>query len=111
MARWRDRAVQVDPSTLNRASVDAFAAYAVELGYKVRETNLLDIDGTVMVCVEGYGEDYEAYFRPNLTTGYLRFDYGNRLSSYSADRIATMKAIRSALAAIRDTAIEMGWGS
>lgn len=107
---WKDRAVQVDPATLNRTSIDQLLAYAKELGYRVRETSLLDIDGTIVISLDGYGEDYEAYFRPNLKTGYLRWNFGNHLSSYSADRIATLDALKSALMSVRETALTMGWG-
>jgi hypothetical protein len=109
MTRWKDRSVQVDPATLNRNSVDRLLAYAKELGYRTHETSLLDIDGTVMVTITGYGEDFEAYYRPNLATGYLRWGYGNRLSSYSADRIGAEKELRSSMAAALQMAVDNGW--
>lgn len=109
MPRWRDRAVHVDPSTLNRDSIAQLLANANALGFTARETSCLDIDGTVMVTLSGYGEDFEAYFRAHLKTGYLRWDHGNKLSDYSADRIPTLGRLLSSMSAARQAAIELGW--
>lgn len=94
---------------LNRTSIERLAAEAKELGYRTRETDLLDIDNEICLNIEGYGEDWEVYFKRWPATGYLRFDRALLLSDYSATRLPSLADLRSALVGVRKAARELGW--
>jgi hypothetical protein len=77
---------------LNRKTIDQVRAYAEELGYRiVWEHDLLEVCGQISLLLEGYGEEFEVYFKPNPKTGYLRWDYAGLKHDYSSTRISAWK--------------------
>ncbi|MEX5637233.1 NUDIX domain-containing protein [Parafrankia sp. FMc2] len=91
-------------STRNpRASVERATALARSLGYRVRESDCRDIDGTVNLDIAGYGDLVEVWFKEHPTTGYLRFHRGFlHGSAMSGDWCTTWTATAELVTSIAD---------
>lgn len=55
-----------------RESIAAAQSWASVCGFTATEQGGLDFDGALTLCIEGYGQWIEVYFRPS-PTGYWRY--------------------------------------
>ena len=91
-----------------RQSVDRAVRLGRKLGYKVRQADFRDIDGTVMVEYDWYGELVELYFKEHPRTGYLRFHMGFRHGGTSGDRYYRWHAIEDLVRSLAGYGRERG---
>lgn len=88
---WSGRREFPRPATDPRRSLRAAAKLGADLGYTVRETDLRDINGQVMLDLDGHGKLFEVYFAEDRRTGYLRFDRVFMDVGRSGDTFTTWK--------------------
>lgn len=83
-----------------RASIDAAAARARSLGFRVRENDFRDFGAGVALDVEGFGELVELHYAENPVTGFLRWKcaYVHR-DDGRADLVRTWRDARDLLTA------------
>ena len=88
------------PSDVNRErwNIDAAAALARSLGYRVRETDFRDLNAGVVLDVEGFGELVELHYQEHPDSGFLRWKcaYVHR-NNGRTDTVGTWRGARALL--------------